>query len=100
MDMERNDKIRNLVFSYLDGLFENIDISENEFGIRGEVGNVLLFSYFPQFHRLFFNRDTINLMYNMFGFDINDKSVGDYVKLYLSKKVKSSLITASLLPTL
>ena len=96
--MERANKIRDLIFNYLDMLFSSAEITEGDGSIVGVIGNELLFTYFPNRHNLAFNRNEFNSIRNMF--NVSDGGASDYIKVYLSKNVKPEFITASFNPYL
>lgn len=96
--MENQDRLKIMVFKYLDGLFENIYIQETEDWIRGDVGNIRLFTHYSDSNRIYLDDNTSKLIHNMFNIDYG--KVSNYVKEYLSKNVKSSLITASVYLTI
>ena len=96
--MERANKIRDLIFNYLDMLFSSAEITEGDGSIVGVIGNELLFTYFPNRHNLAFNRNAFRTICNMF--NVSEGGAADYIKVYLSKNVKPEFITASFNPYL
>jgi hypothetical protein len=102
--MENKERIENLIFKYLDSLFENIKITHskylisNEERIIAEDGDITIFTYSSHINRIYFDVNTIVSISNLFG--IPEHSVSDFVKSYLSKNVKSSLSSAILYLTL
>ena len=102
--MENKERIENLIFKYLDSLFENIKITHfkdliiNEEQIIAEDGDITIFTYSSYKHRIYFDVNTIMSISNLFG--IPEHSISDIVKSYVSKKVKSSLSSARLYLTL
>lgn len=92
--MENQDRLKNMVFKYLDGLFENIYIQETENWIKGDVENIRLFTHYSDSNRIYLDDNTGKLIHKMFNIDYG--KVSYYVKEYLSINVKSSLITSSL----
>jgi hypothetical protein len=96
--MENQDRLKIMVFKYLDGLFEDIHIQETEDWINGQVGNIFLFIHYSDSNRIYLDDNTSKLIHNMFNIDYG--KVSNYVKEYLSINVKSSLITASVYLTI
>lgn len=102
--MDNKERIENLIFKYLDSLFENIRITysnyqiSNEERIIAEDGDITIFTYSSHINRIYFDVNTIMSISNLFG--IPEHSVSDFVKSYLSKNVKSSLSSAILYLTL
>ena len=104
--MENKERIENLIFKYLDSLFENIRITYNAYSysdysedrITAMDGDITIFTYSSYKHRIYFDVNTIVSISNLFG--IPEHSISDIVKSYVSKKVKSSLSSAVLYLTL
>jgi hypothetical protein len=102
--MENKERIENLIFKYLDSLFENIKITHSKYQISNEDriiavdGDITIFTYSGHINRIYFDVNTIMSISNLFG--IPEHSVSDFVKSYLSKNVKSSLSSAILYLTL
>jgi hypothetical protein len=102
--MDNKERIENLIFKYLDSLFENIkityfkDLIINGEQIIAEDGDITIFTYSSYKHRIYFDVNTIVTISNLFG--IPEHSVSDFVKSYVSKNVKSSLSSARLYLTL
>ena len=104
--MDNKERIENLIFKYLDSLFENIRITYNAYSysdysedrITAMDGDITIFAYSGHKHRIYFNVNTIMSISNLFG--IPEDSISDFVKSYLSKYVKSSLSSATLYLTL
>jgi|LakMenEpi03Aug12_release.lakeMendotaPanAssembly.Ray.scaffolds.fasta_scaffold30496_3 hypothetical protein len=96
--MERTNKVRDLIFNYLDILFSRAEIAEADGSIVGVIGNELLFTYFPNRHNITFSSKEFRTICNMFG--SSDSGATDYIKVYLSKNVKPEFITASFNPYL
>lgn len=96
--MENQDRLKIMVFKYLDGLFENIYIQETEDWIKVDVGNIRLFTHYSISNRIYLDDSTSKLIHKMFNIDYG--KVSNYVKEYLSINVKSSLITASVYLTI
>ena len=98
--MDNKERIENLIFKYLDSLFENIKITysnhqiSNEERIIAEDGDITIFTYSSHINRIYFDVNTIMSISNLFG--IPEDSISDFVKSYLSKNVKSSLSSAIL----
>jgi hypothetical protein len=54
--MERDNKVRDLIFNYLDMLFSRIEyVTEPSGSMIGMVGGEILFGYFPNRHAITFN---------------------------------------------
>ncbi len=102
MTMENEDRLKNMVFRYLDELFKNMNIEVMEFteyqigiipidtgrkytAIQGKVGNSSVFTYFPQSKTISFDRHELKTIVDFFTY--NGKEALDYVKTYLIKNV-------------
>ena len=97
--MEKDNKVRDLIFRYLDMLFSRIEYITESSGIMvGMVGGEILFAYFPHRHNITFSSKEFRTICNMFG--SSDSGATDYIKVYLSKNVKPEFITASFNPYL
>lgn len=77
-------RINDLVFKYLDGLFEKIKITKSDSLLEGKIGNMVLFTYVIDDNRIYFDNDTFRLIYEMFG--INADEARDMIRYYLSLK--------------
>ena len=54
--MERDNKVRDLIFNYLDMLFSRIEyVTEPSGSMIGMVGGEILFGYFSNRHAITFN---------------------------------------------
>lgn len=91
-------RIKKMVFRYLDELFKDIDIQDKYFSIevfspgrdrariiQGMIGNSSLFNYFPGNNLLSFNTSELKTMVSMFGTD--PKETLGYIKSYLIEHV-------------
>lgn len=93
-------RIKKMVFRYLDELFKNIDIQDNEYPpvsfipnitgtksrvIEGMIGSSTLFGYFSETNLLSFNTRELKTMVSMFGTD--PKETLEYIKSYLIEHV-------------
>ena len=104
--MDNKERIENLIFKYLDSLFENIRITYNAYSysdysedrITAMDGDITIFAYSGHKHRIYFDVNIIMSISNLFG--IPEDSISDFVKSYLSKNVESSLSSATLYLTL
>lgn len=100
--MENEDRLKNMVFRYLDELFKNIKIEVIEFpefnitmipidigrkytAVQGKVGDSLVFTYFPDSRTISFDRNELKTIVDFFTH--NGKEGLDYVKSYLIKNV-------------
>ena len=100
--MENEDRLKNMVFKYLDELFKNIKIEVIEFpefnlsmipvdtgkkitAIEGRVGNSSVFTYYPNIRTISFDRNELKTIVDFFTY--NGKEGLDYVKSYLIKNV-------------
>lgn len=99
MTMENKDRLKNMVFKYLDELFRNIKIEEIKLPkltfslidtsevkmIEGSVGDSRIFGYSPDKNTIYFDKYEYKTMSNIFGF--NSREGIEYVKSYLIKNV-------------
>ena len=98
--MKMENRVKKMVFRYLDELFKDIDIQDNEYPpvsflpnitgsksrvIEGMIGSSILFSYFPDTNLLSFNTSELKTMVSMFGTD--PKETLEYIKSYLIEHV-------------
>jgi hypothetical protein len=98
--MNPEDRIKKLVFNYLDTLFENLFIDRNRLGYWGKLNDIIVFSHFYYMnpHKVFFNKQiarTIMLM-----FDIDEYDLIKILEDYLANKVKELPETFKLIFTL
>ena len=97
--MDNKDRLKDLVYKYLDGLFEKVETVETEFGIRGMINDeYLLFTYFPEKNTIYFSSSTSRLISLMFG--DGHRFVGKYVREYLKNKFNRNFSNAIFLSAL
>lgn len=97
--MDDKDKIKKLVFKYLDGLFENIEIiNEHNSYIIGKINDVDLFRVNINRNAIYFSRDTHSLIHNMFNASGTD--ISDYIREYLSQKINPYILHYPYFPSI
>jgi hypothetical protein len=97
--MDKEDKVKKVLFRYLDELFKNITVEEMKFpkftfslidtseikGIVGKVGDSRIFWYFPETNTISFNTNELITIIRMFGFGAQEAL--EYVKTYIINNV-------------
>lgn len=98
--MKMENRIKKIIFRYLDELFKDIDIQDNEYPpvsfipnmtgsksrvIEGMIGRSILFSYFPDTNLLSFNTSELKTMVSVFGTE--PRETLRYIKSYLVEHV-------------
>lgn len=91
MDNESEDK-KDIIFYYLDTLFETIDVEER-FNVNGDLssyGSYKFFILFPTKNDLWFSRNESKLIMEMF--DISWKELEECLIEYFSKKFNARIL--------
>jgi hypothetical protein len=100
--MDKENKVKIVIFRYLDELFKNMNIEVMELpkfqigmipidtgkkyaAVQGMVGNTFVFTYLPDSNTIIFDRHEYRTIANLFG--VNSREGIGYVKSYLIKNI-------------
>ena len=100
--MDKENKVKTVIFRYLDELFKNMNIEVMELpkfqigmipidtgkkytAVQGMVGNTSVFTYLPDSNTITFDKQEYRTISNLFG--VNSREGIGYVKSYLIKNI-------------